>query len=463
MSTPLRCVVSISGIRGLVGDTLTIPEVLALSAAYGVAVAKGGTVVLGRDSRPTGHMIAQAVAAGLRGVGCSVVEIGVVPTPTVPIMIGELKAAGGIQVSASHNPIEWNALKFFAGSGRNVDQAQLDAVLAAYRAGSAWQCWDGCGGHRTRSDAISVHIDRVLKVTDVELVRRARLTVLIDSVNGAGSAIAPELLARLGCNVVPVFTRPDQPFPRDPEPTAHNVRLTGAMVRAANADLGFVQDPDADRLAIIDDRGTYIGEEYTLVLCAAARFAAAQAEGVKGAVAVTNLSTSRMLDDEAARFGGRVVRSKVGEANVVDGMQAEQALIGGEGNGGIIDPRVVWGRDSQIGMALVLEYLARARMPLSEVVNAIPRYAMHKEKVAMDRAAVTAAIPKVQGDALAQGATIDSRDGLKLSWKDRWVHVRASGTEPASRIISEAPTPAEAEALAAQVRAVCGCQVVTGH
>lgn len=462
-SAELRCVVSISGLRGIVGDTITIPEVLGLAAAFGVAIAQGGPVVLGRDSRPTGAMFAQAVAAGLRSVGCHVIEIGVVPTPTVPIMINELGASGGIQVSASHNNIEWNALKFFAGSGRNVDQAQLDAVLAAYRSGVATARWNAIGGYRTRSDAIGIHIDRVLKIADIELIRAAKLRVLIDSVNGAGSAIAPELLARLGCEVIPVYTRPDQPFPRDPEPTAANVRLTGAMVRAADADIGFVQDPDADRLAVIDDRGTYIGEEYTLVLCAAARFAAASAEGITGAIACTNLSTSRMLEDVAARHGGRVVRSKVGEANVVDAMQAEHALIGGEGNGGVIDPRVVWGRDSQTGMALILELLARVKQPLSEVIAAIPRYAMHKEKVALDRAAVTAALPRVQADPLAHGAVIDSRDGLKLTWPDRWVHLRASGTEPVSRIISEAPTASAAADLAARVRAVCGATVVTGH
>jgi phosphomannomutase len=395
-------------------------------------------------------MCAQAVAAGLRSVGCHVIDIGVVPTPTVPIMACELGAAGGIQVSSSHNTIEWNALKFFTAGGRNVDQAQLDAIVAAYFAGVAPRRWDAIGGYRSRSDAIGVHIDRVLAVVDVDLIRRAKLTVLIDSVNGAGSAIAPELLARLGCQVVPVYTRPDQPFPRDPEPTAANVKITGAMVRAANADVGFVQDPDADRLAVIDDRGTYIGEEYTLVLCAASRFSA-----MGGGTACTNLSTSRMLEDVAARHGGRVVRAKVGEANVVDAMQAEQAHIGGEGNGGVIDPRVVWGRDSHIGMALILELLARVKQPMSDVVGAIPRYAMHKEKVALDRAAVTAAIPKVQNSPLAQGAVIDTRDGLKLVWTDRWAHLRASGTEPVSRIITEAPTAAEAAALAGQVRALC--------
>lgn len=467
MNRPLKAVVSVSGIRGIVGETITPPEVMALAAAYAEAVAKGGTVILGRDSRPTGPMFAQAAAAGLRGAGCDVIDIGVVPTPTVPIMIGELGAAGGIQVSASHNPVEWNALKFFSGDGRNVDQAQLDAVLDAFRLGghAPWKRWDGVGDFHQADHAIEVHLRRVLAAVDVDLIRRRRFKVVIDSVNGSGSRIAPELLARLGCEVIPLYTRPDQVFPRDPEPTEANVRTTGAVVAAAGADLGFVQDPDADRLAIIDDRGRYIGEEYTLVLCAAARIGACIAGGLapRDVIACTNLSTSRMLEDVAARAGAKVVRAKVGEANVVDAMLQFRAVIGGEGNGGIIDPRVVMGRDSQTGMALVLEHLAREGRALSDVVAAIPRYAIHKEKVAMDRAAVTAALPALQAHPLAAGAEIDSRDGLKLVWPDRWVHLRASGTEPASRIIAEAPTAAEAAGLAAQVRQAVGAAVIGGH
>jgi phosphomannomutase len=459
----LTCVVSVSGIRGIVGSTIDVDQVMALGAAYGQAVAKGGTVVVGRDSRPTGALFVQAVSAGLRAVGCTVIDIGLVPTPTVPIMIGETRAAGGIQVSASHNPVEWNALKFFSPSGRNVDQAQLDLVLAAYRGRPAFQAWSGVGGYRTRDDALRIHRDRVLACVDVALVRAARLKVVIDSVNGAGSVIAPDLLAALGCEVVPLHTRPDQVFPRDPEPTAANVRDTGAVVKAVGADLGFVQDPDADRLALIDDHGLYIGEEYTLVLCAAARLAAEQAAGGSDLVACTNLSTSRMLEDIAARHGARVVRSKVGEAHVVDAMQAHRAVIGGEGNGGVIDPRVVWGRDSQIGIALVLEFLARTKQKLSQVVAGIPRYAIHKEKVAMDRAAVTAAIARLDGHAVAVGAELVGSDGLKLVWPDRWVHLRASGTEPVSRIIAEAPSETEAGELARLVREAVGARVVTGH
>lgn len=468
MQRPLSCVVSISGIRGIIGETLSPAEVMGLAAAFARAIASGtGTVIVGRDSRPTGELLAQAVAAGLRGAGCTVIDIGVVPTPTVPIMVKELGAAGGIQISASHNPVQWNALKFFSAAGRNVDQSQLDQVLEVYQIGpkNLWQTWSHCGAWHQADHAIEVHLRRVLAAVDVELVRKRRFTVVIDSVNGAGSRIAPELLARLGCKVVPLYTRPDQVFPRDPEPNEANVRETGAVVKAVGADLGFVQDPDADRLAIIDGEGRFIGEEYTLVLCAAARIAATLAGGSKpkDVVAVTNLSTSRMLEDVATKAGATVVRTKVGEANVVDAMEQFKAVIGGEGNGGIIDPRVVWGRDSQIGMALVLEYLAREARSLGAVVADIPRYHMHKEKVDIDRAAVKAAIPMLGTHALAKGADLDTRDGIKLVWSDRWVHLRASGTEPVSRIISEAPTATEATALAEAVRAAVGAHSVHGH
>ena len=212
---PLSCVVSVSGIRGVVGKTIDIDQIVGLAAAYGQAIAKGGTVVVGRDSRPTGALFAQAVAVGLRSVGCHVVDIGVVPTPTVPIMIMELKATGGIQVSASHNNVEWNALKLFSPTGRNVDQAQLDAVLAVYNSTVTYKEWSGVGSFRIRDDALVIHRDRVLACVDVQLIRAAKLKVVIDSVNGAGSVIAPDLLAAFGCEVVPLHTRPDQIFPRD--------------------------------------------------------------------------------------------------------------------------------------------------------------------------------------------------------------------------------------------------------
>jgi phosphomannomutase len=458
---PLDCVVSISGIRGIVGQTIDPGRILALAAAYGRSIAGGGLVVLGRDSRPTGELFAQAVAAGLRGVGCDVVDLGIVPTPTVPLMIARLGAAGGVQVSASHNPVAWNALKLYTADGRNIDQRRLDILLAAYNAGAEghWRPWDDVGRHLRRDDAPHLHVQAVLEAVDTERIAAAAPKVLLDSVNGAGAVVGPMLLDRLGCRVTPLYANPDRIFPRDPEPTAANVRETGAIVSAIGADIGFVQDPDADRLAVIDEHGRYIGEEYTLVLCAAARLAA---HGPGGVVA-TNLSTSRMVEDIAAAHGGRVVRTPVGEANVLDALQGEGAVLAGEGNGGVIDPRVVLCRDSQVAMALILELLARSGKTVSQLVAGIPSYHMHKRKVTADRAAVAAATPRLLADDLARDATIDQRDGIKLSWPDAWVHLRASGTEPATRIISEAPTAQRAGALADCVAAILGAPEATAH
>lgn len=454
----LECVVSVSGIRGIIGDTLVVDQVLGLAQAFGVAIAHCETVVLGRDTRTTGPLLAQAVAAGLRAVGCTVIDLGVVPTPTVAIAVKHHGAFGGVMVSASHNGAEWNALKFFNREGRNVDHSQLDWIIECYKDPPMGhhRRWDACGGYSEDRSALAVHRARVLAAVDVAAIRASRPKVVIDCVNGAGSVLAPRLLADLGCTVTAIHDRLDLPFPRNPEPTANNVRHLGAIVRAADADLGFVQDPDADRLAIVDETGRYLGEEYTLVLCAAARLGDAGA----GSLAVTNLSTSRMLEDVAARNGCRVERAKVGEANVVDAMQKHNAVIGGEGNGGVIDPRVVLGRDSHIGMALVLELLARAKLPLSEVVRGIPAYSIHKEKVAMDRAAVHAAIPGLRAAAWAGDAEVDDRDGLKLIWSDRWVHLRASGTEPMGRIIAEAPSQDHARELAQLVREAAGATLI---
>jgi phosphomannomutase len=463
MVQPLTCVVSVSGIRGIIGHDLSCAQILALASAYGQALAGGGTVVLGRDSRPTGDLLAQAVAAGLRAVGCSVVDLGIVPTPTVPMMISALGAAGGIQISASHNPVAWNALKCFSAAGRSIDGPQLERLLAAYAAGVPEVGWQRVGAYRRDDQALERHRQRVLAAVDGERIRAARLRVVIDSVNGAGSIIAPRLLQDLGCEVIPVFASPDLPFPRDPEPTAANVTLTGAMVRAVHADLGLVQDPDADRLAVIDEQGTYIGEEYTLVLAAASRLAAASDGEASPRVVCTNLSTSRMLDDVAARCGATVVRTAVGEAHVVDAMQRHGAILGGEGNGGVIDPRVVLGRDSQVAMALIADWRARRGQPLSVLVGEWPRYAMHKEKLPLSRAQLAALRPRLRDASFARGAQLDELDGLTWRWPDRWVQLRASGTEPVSRLISEAPDAAAAHDLADQVRAVLGVAAQVGH
>ncbi|MFM2090246.1 MAG: Phosphoglucosamine mutase [Planctomycetota bacterium] len=457
----LSCVASVSGIRGVIGDSLTPDQVLYLAAAFGSAIAGRGPVVLGRDSRPTGEMLMHAAAAGLRGVGCEVIEIGIVPTPTVALEVLHHRAAGGIQVSASHNGVEWNALKLINDQGRTCTADQLEWTINTYNdiPVGMWRRWDGCGRMRRDEGAVERHIERVLAAVDARLIRSAAIPVAVDCVNGAGAVMAPELLRRLGCKVTVIDGRPDQPFPRNPEPTVANAAATAAMTAASGAQVGFIQDPDADRLALVDGRGRYIGEEYTLAVCADARLA----QHTGGGVAVTNLSTSRMLDDVAARHGARVVRTRVGEANVLDGMARHGAVIAGEGNGGVIDPRVVHGRDSHIGMALVLERMAASGSDLAGLVAAIPAYAMRKARVALDRSDVAAAIERVAAGAVAQGAAVDRQDGLKLSWGDRWVNLRASGTEPVARIIAEAPDEAAAAALVAAVAETAQAELLEAH
>ena len=318
----------------------------------------------------------------------------------------------------------------------------------------------GVGQVRIIDDALAGHAAAVQAAAAVEPIRQAGLTVLLDSVNGAGADLGKQVLTELGCTVIPLYDRPDQPFPRNPEPTADNVTMTGSIVRAVGADIGFVQDPDADRLAVIDETGRYIGEEYTLALAAEGCLLK---HGQPGACLGTNLSTSRMLEDVAQRHGASVIRTPVSEANVVQAIRQEGAILAGEGNGGVIDPQVVMGRDSHAAMALILGLLAHHRRPLSELIDSWPSYAMIKTKVAVSRQDLQQAAPALLAafsvdtdDADDVGATLDRRDGLKWSWADRWVHVRASGTEPVSRIIAEAPTPEQAQALIDRVAAVLG-------
>ena len=452
---PLRCVVSVSGLRGIVGETMDPVTVLALARACVVVMGNDRPLVIGRDSRPSGAMLASATVAGAMSEGATVHDLGIVPTPTVPLAVTRLKAAGGIQISASHNPGEWNALKFYGPGGRNVNQAQLDAILAAYQNLDLERCQaaTACGRLAMPPDALTWHLEAVLAAVDAQAIQARNYRVLIDCVNGAGARLGPRLLAALGCQVTALHADPDLPFPRNPEPTANHLGQTCALVAAADVDIAFVQDPDADRLAIIDGQGRYIGEEYTFALCAAARLAAARQAGAKRPVACTNVSTSRLVDLMAAPIGAEVRRSPVGEAHVLDVMDASGAVIGGEGNGGVIDPRVVCCRDSHVAMALVLEFMARHDHSLESIIDSLPPCYMHKEKIVLDRQAVADAEPGLRAMPWAADAVCDTTDGIKLVWPDAWVHLRASGTEAVSRIIAEAPTIDDARKLAARLRA----------
>ena len=449
MSSFEGLMVSVSGVRGRVGAGLT-PEVVATYAAgfgaWATRLKPGRPIVVGRDSRVSGPLFHRVVLSALESVGCNVIDIGVVPTPTVQLAVEHHHAAGGLAITASHNPVEWNALKFIGSSGLFLDQTDSLSFRAATDNGFARATWDKLGMTTVDPDAIRRHLDLLLslKYLDLKKMRARKLKVALDCVRGAGWAIMQPLLDALGCEVTAIHTEADGRFPHAPEPIPENLGDLSALVRKSGADIGLAVDPDVDRLAIVDELGNPIGEDYTLA------FATALVLRKTAGVVVTNLSTSRVVEDAALAAGQRCVRAPVGEANVVSAMQAEHAAIGGEGNGGVILPDLHLGRDAPVGAALVLQLLCETGMTPSQLKAASPRYEIVKDK--LDRpdaplgdvyAALRAAFPD---------ASVDTQDGLRLSWPDRWVHVRPSGTEPIVRVIAEAPTRAAAEALVSQSR-----------
>ncbi len=431
--------ISISGVRGIVGDTLT-PQLLAsFAGAFGTYVGRG-PILIGRDTRRSGEMVRNAVIAGLLSAGCEPVDLGIVPVPSIQIRTAQTHARGGIAITASHNPVEWNALKFINPQGLFLNSHQAAELLDIYHQGVFTQV-PSAEIMRVRSDdgAISGHIERLCGYFNRDQVRKARLKVVLDACNGAGSLAAPRFLRELGCRVIEIHTKPDGIFPRNPEPIPENLALLSQAVVKHGADVGFAQDADADRLAVIDHLGNPIGEDYSLVL--ACLFVL---ERLKGVV-VTNLSATRAVDDLAGAFNCPVIRTKIGEINVVEEMIQRAAVVGGEGNGGVILPAIHHCRDSMGGMGAVLQLMAQRASPLREIVNQLPRYVMLKDKVQISQDRVPALQEKMK--TRFAGASFDTLDGLKLAWADAWLHVRPSNTEPILRLVAEARSRKRALAL----------------
>ncbi len=444
--------ISVSGMRGHVGTDLT-PELVARhAAALGAWVREAGgrAVVLGRDARTSGEMFAMAASAGLASVGIDVIDLGVVPTPTVQMAVEHHHAGAGLIITASHNPIEWNALKFVGPDGIFLDAESGATVRRLAETGPSRSGWDAIGRVRSDGDAVARHLDAILALDtiDADRIRRASLSVALDTVRGAGGPPMTALLERLGARVHGINLEADGRFPREPEPVPANLAELGALVRERGAAVGLAVDPDVDRLALVDERGEPVGEDYTLAFAVRAVLGA-QGPAASGATVVANLSTSLVVEDAARAHGATFLRAPVGEANVARMIQAEGALIGGEGNGGVMLPALHVGRDAPLAAALILQHLVETGEPLSALVAAAPRYAIVKAKVGRggDLAATYEALRRRFDD-----ATPDERDGLRLGWPDRWLHVRPSGTEPIIRLIAEAPTPAEAEALVEAAR-----------
>jgi phosphomannomutase len=436
-------IVSVSGIRGIIGDSLTAEPALAFAAAL-ATYTQGGRIVLSRDGRPSGTMLRHAVLAGLLGSGCEVQDIGVAPTPTCGLAVRTLHAAGGIQITASHNPAPWNGLKLFGADGRVLPASEGQKVQALFAGGDFRRVpWSSLGTVAECRQAEDWHRTRVLELVDVAHIRSRRLRTLLDANGGAGGPAGRRLLEALHAHPVCVGCNADGVFAHEPEPVAGNLREICPRVAREGVAVGFVLDPDADRLALIDETGAYIGEELTLAL--AVHFRLAQEKGP----VVINMSTSRVVEDIARQFGCPCHRAAVGEANVADKMGEVGAVIGGEGNGGVIDPRVGLVRDPFIGMGLVLNLLAETGRKLSEIVASLPTYTIVKDKYTVTRQRLPGlfvALKEKWPDAVSNEV-----DGLRLDWPDRWIHVRPSNTEPIVRVIAEAPNEAEARPLCGDV------------
>ena len=443
--------VSVSGIRGRVGEALT-PEVVArYAAAFGAwsiraAGPRSKSIVVGRDSRVSGPMFHRIVVGTLQLAGCDVIDIGLTTTPGCQLAVEYHHAAGGLMLSASHNPIEWNALKCIGASGLFLEAAEGTAMRALVEEGIPYAAWDEIGAVTEDGGVADRHIQSVLDIPylDVAGIRARRFKVALDCVRGAGATIMPALLERLGCEVVAINLEPDGRFPREPEPVPANLTELEKLVRKHSADVGLAVDPDVDRLALVSDAGHAIGEDYTLAL--AARVVLRHRTGPL----VTNLSTSLVVEDAAREAGVEAVRAPVGEVNVAVRMRELGAPIGGEGNGGVILPEVHLGRDAPIGAALLLQLLLEEGRPLSRIVASLPQYVIVKDKLPRPEASLETVYGALQ--AAFADAAADRQDGLRLAWPDRWVHIRPSGTEPIVRVIAEAPDEAGARELVRRSR-----------
>ena len=444
--------VSVSGFRGKVGSCLTPELFAAIAASFGAFLRQegaGDTVYLGRDSRTSGRMLSDAVRAGLISVGVRVVDVGIVPTPTLLLAAEEAGAAGALCVTASHNPAEWNALKFVGPDGIFLDPDRMSRFQSFLRKEEPPRAaWDQLGSAEVDESAIDRHLERILALPllDVGALRARRFRVALDCVHGAGGLVVPRLLEALGCVVVGIGLEPDGKFPRDPEPTGDNLKDLGALVRSSESELGLAVDPDVDRLSLVDETGTPLGEDLTLALCAAAVLRR------RPGTVVTNLSTSGVVEDVARAAGVSLVRAPVGEANVSRRIAIEGAVIGGEGNGGVILPALHLTRDAPLGCALLLQHLLDEGKTLRSAANRWPSYTIVKEKLVFPRERIEEAY-----GALTRGfppAEVNREDGLRLGWaaSGEWLHVRPSGTEPIVRLIAEARDEARAEGIVSRAR-----------
>jgi phosphomannomutase len=446
-----RLVISVSGIRGIAYDPLS-PEVCCRFAAALGTILGRGTYVVGRDTRISGETLERAVISGLAATGSRVIGLGIATTPTVQLAVEHHRAQGGIAVTASHNPAQWNALKLISSAGTFLEKPDVDRITGVFQSGGiTYGAFDQAGALESDRDAGRRHVDQVLRLgyLDAAMLRKRRLTVAIDCVNGAASVVIPGLLEGLGCEVLGLGCEPTGAFARNPEPLPENLKALSDLVRDKGADIGLAFDPDGDRLAIVNERGEAIGEDFTLAISADLVL-----KRKRGPV-VTNLSTSMVVEDVAKRHEVPFYRAPIGEINVVSKMKRVGSAIGGEGNGGVILPDLHYGRDALVGTALVLQALVESGGSLSQMMDNYPKYVIVKQKVPSDTAPDFEELAD-RVKRLFPGAQFNLDDGLRVDLGDSWLHVRRSGTEPVIRLIAEAGDSAQALALIAKARSLIG-------
>jgi len=435
---------SISGIRGIAGENLTPDEVLKYSSVFGNYY-KGGKVVLGRDTRKSGKIFKKSVLDGLFSAGCEVINLGICPTPTVGMAVKRLKAKGGIMLTASHNPAEWNGLKFFNSDGIFLDEKEGKKFFSLAEKKIEYSDRKRSGKIHSDNSWVEKHIQRILWLSyiDKNKIKKKKFKVVLDCNNGAGSRIAPLLLRKLGCETIELNCGLSGDFVHPPEPVPENLTLLSRKVKETKADIGFALDPDADRLAIVSEKGVPLGEEYTLALCVDFVLSKRLSD-----VAINN-STSMVIEDIARKYGVKVFRSKVGEIYVVSLLKKIKGVIGGEGNGGVILPENHYGRDAQVGMALIVQYLTESGKKISQLKENLPQYYILKDKIKLSTDFEGKLKKYVKRFSKAK---INYTDGVKVKLENSWVNIRKSNTEPIIRIMAEAISQKEAKRLVLDVK-----------
>jgi phosphomannomutase len=439
---PLK--IGISGVRGIVGETFTPELAVEFAQAFGTYF-EGGRILVCRDTRASGPMVRAAVIAGLLSSGCNVIDLGICPTPTMQLAIKHFNAAGGISITAGHNPAPWNALKFVRGDGLYLNTMQAEELLDILHQGEfAKARWDEIQTRVETRDAIENHIETLKQVFDVGAVRARKLTVAVDCCNGACSVLSPRWLEELSCRVLAINDELNSPFPHSPEPKRETMAQLRAVVKAGQADIGFAHDADGERIGIVTETGEALSEELTLAI--ATKIKLSQTPGT----VVTHLSTTRAIETIAARYNSTVIRTPVGQPYISEAMIEHNAVLGGEGNGAVAIPEVQATNDAAAAIGLILEHLAKTGKRISELAAGLPRFTMLKHYIPVAPNLLFSVLNEVRSEAETAGAAdVDLSDGIKLSWPDGWLHIRASNTESMIRVIAEAESSLRAEELLA--------------